>query len=52
MKSLFASTEYGMLGLLIFMTLFAGILVWLFLPGAKEKFKKHGEIPLKDDKND
>lgn len=49
MKSLFANPEFGTIGLLIFFFFFLGILVWLFLPGAKEKFKKHGEIPLKDD---
>ncbi len=51
MKELFASQTYGLLGLFIFLTLFLGILVWLMLPGAKEKFKEYGQIPLKDEDN-
>jgi cbb3-type cytochrome oxidase subunit 3 len=52
MKALFASSEYGLIGLLLFFGLFVGILVWLFWPGSKEKFKEHGKIPLEDDKNE
>lgn len=52
MKELFASSQFGMIGLLLFFAIFVGILIWLFQPGAKEKFKKHGNIPLEDDKNE
>ncbi len=48
MKTLYADPVIGMIGLLLFFTLFVGILTWLFWPGSKEKFKQHGEIPLKD----
>lgn len=49
MKESFANAEIGMIGLAIFVGLFAIILVWVFKPGAKEHFKKFGDIPLKDD---
>lgn len=49
MKSLFASADFGMVGLVLFFTLFLGVLVWLFWPGKTQKFKEHGTIPLKDD---
>lgn len=49
MKEFFASQAFGMTGLLLFFALFSGVLVWLFLPGAREKFKKHGNIPFKDE---
>lgn len=52
MKALFASSTAGLVGLIIFFTFFMGVLVWLFWPGSKDKFKKHGEIPLKDDYNE
>jgi len=50
MKSLFASATFGIAGLVIFFTIFVGILVWMLWPGAKEKFQKYGNIPLEDDK--
>jgi cbb3-type cytochrome oxidase subunit 3 len=49
MKYLFASSAYGLIGLLLFFCLFIGILIWVFRPGSKEAFKKYGYIPLKDD---
>lgn len=48
MKEVYADPVIGMVGLLLFLFLFMGILAWLFWPGTKEKFKRHGEIPLKD----
>lgn len=48
MKELFASQLFGLIGLLLFVVLFSGVLIWIFKPGAKEELKKHGEIPLKD----
>lgn len=52
MKTLFASELYGTIGLILFFTLFVGILIWISKPGAKDKFKKYGEIPLKDDQDE
>ena len=49
MKSLFASSEFGMIGLILFFGLFLGVLAWLFWPGKAQTFKDHGAIPLKDD---
>lgn len=49
MKEIFASTEAGLLGLAIFVALFSVVLVWVLRPGAKEHFKKFGDIPLKDE---
>jgi cytochrome c oxidase cbb3-type subunit 4 len=36
-------------GLLLFIGLFAGVLVYVFRPGAKKKFDDHARIPLKED---
>ena len=49
MKELFANGTYGMVGLLLFFGLFTGVLIWVFMPGMKAKFKEYGNIPLKDD---
>ena len=48
MRDFYANEIVGMVGLLLFLGLFTGILVWLFWPGMKDKCKKYGEIPLKD----
>ena len=52
MKELFANEYAGMIGLLFFFFFFVGMLIWLFRPGAKDKYKKYGEIPLNKDKED
>lgn len=49
MKELFASGSYGLVGLLFFFAFFISVLVWLFWPGSKKKFEKHGHIPFKDE---
>lgn len=49
MREIFASAEVGLIGLAIFITLFSVVLFWVLKPGAKEHFKKFGEIPLKDE---
>jgi cytochrome c oxidase cbb3-type subunit 4 len=36
-------------GLLIFITLFAGVLIYTFWPGNKERFRDASRIPLEDD---
>jgi cbb3-type cytochrome oxidase subunit 3 len=52
MKELFASSSYGIVGLIIFVAFFVGILIWVLRPGAKAKFQDHANIPLKDEDND
>ncbi len=50
MKEIFASAAFGLAGLLIFFIFFMLLLLWLYRPGMKDKFKEHGNIPLEDDK--
>ena len=50
MKEMFASPTFGLIGLLLFFGVFVLILFRLYAPGGKEKFEKHAEIPLEDDK--
>ena len=52
MKELFASSTAGITGLLFFFFLFVGILIWLYRPGAREEFQEHGNIPLKDERDE
>lgn len=52
MKETFANAEIGLIGLAIFITIFSVVLVWVLRPGAKEYFKKFGDIPLKDEDHD
>jgi cbb3-type cytochrome oxidase subunit 3 len=53
MRDDFANADIGMTGLFIFLGLFVAILVWLFRPGASEKYEQYGEIPFKEgEKND
>lgn len=52
MRESFANADIGMIGLAIFLVLFTGVLIWVFRPGAKEHFKKFGDIPLKDEDKD
>lgn len=49
MKEIFANADAGLAGLAIFILLFSIVLVMVLKPGAKEHFKKFGEIPLKDE---
>lgn len=49
MKQIFASADAGLIGLLFFFAIFVGVLVYVFWPGSKDKFKKYGDIPLEDD---
>jgi cbb3-type cytochrome oxidase subunit 3 len=44
----FASTYAGLGGLLFFFIFFVGMALWIFRPGAKGKYQKDAEIPLKD----
>ena len=49
MKEIFANADAGMIGLAIFITLFLVMLIWLYRPGVKNRFKEFGHIPLKDE---
>ena len=48
MKEMFADPDLGLIGLLFFFTFFCAVTLWTFRPGAKNTYKKHGEIPLDD----
>lgn len=52
MKELFANHDAGILGLLIFVAIFAVVVGWIFRPGSSKIYKNYGEIPLKDDTNE
>lgn len=36
------------LGLIVFLALFVGMLVWVFRPGSKRKYERNAAIPLHD----
>jgi cytochrome c oxidase cbb3-type subunit IV len=42
----------GVGGLLLFMALFAAVLIYTFWPGNKKSFEEARNIPLEDDKDD
>lgn len=48
MKSLFASADAGLIGLIFFFVFFCGVALWTFRPGAKKKYQNHADIPLKE----
>lgn len=52
MKEIFANSTVGIAGLLFFLVVFAGMLLWVLRPSAKGKYKQYGDIPLKDDSDE
>jgi len=44
----FTSANAGMIGLLFFFIFFSIVGLWTFRPNAKNKYKKHALIPLKE----
>ncbi len=48
MKQIFASADFGFVGLMFFFAFFTIVVLWTFRPGAKNKYKDHGDIPLKE----
>ncbi len=48
MKSLFASADVGMIGLLFFFIFFCAVVLWTFRSGAKNIYEKYGRIPLEE----
>lgn len=51
MKEFFASADFGILGLIFFLVLFCGVVIWTLRPSARQEYKEHGNIPLKGDQN-
>lgn len=49
MTGIVANANIGMAGLILFIILFAIVLVWVFRPSMKADLKKFSEIPLKDE---
>ena len=43
---------FGIAGLLIFIALFAGVLIYTFWPGNRKRFDHASRIPLDDDPSD
>lgn len=50
MKQIFASADYGLVGLIFFCIFFAVVAFWTYRPSAKNIYKSYGDIPLKDNK--
>lgn len=48
MKEIFASSSYGLSGLLFFFIFFCGVVIWTLRPSAKKEHQKNAEIPIKD----
>lgn len=47
----FLSDHAGLIGLIFFVSVFLIILIYVFRPGSKQKYKSHGNIPFKGDDN-
>lgn len=45
----FISNNAGMIGLLIFVTFFIGMLLWIYRPGTTKAYEEQSKIPLEDD---
>ena len=48
MKEIFASADYGLVGLLFFFAFFTLVTLWTLRPGAKKEYQDHGNIPLQE----
>lgn len=49
MKAMFASADYGLIGLCFFFALFVGIAVWAYIPKNKDELEDLKHIPLLED---
>lgn len=47
MKEIFASADFGLIGLLFFFIFFCGVTLWTFRPSAKKDYQAQANIPLK-----
>lgn len=48
MKQIFASADYGLVGLIFFFVFFCVILLWTLRPSAKKTYQDHGNIPFQE----
>lgn len=48
MKEIFASPDFGLIGLLFFFIFFCIVALWTFRPSAKKKYEKNAQIPLQE----
>lgn len=48
MKEFFADPYVGLAGLLFFFAFFCVATFWTFRPGAKNKYKDHANIPMRE----
>ena len=46
----FISNNAGVLGLIIFFSIFSVVVIWLFNPNFKKKIESHKFIPIKNEK--
>lgn len=49
MKELYASADYGLIGLIFFFTVFVGITIWAYTPRRKQAIEALKNIPLSED---
>jgi cbb3-type cytochrome oxidase subunit 3 len=49
MKAMFASADFGLIGLLFFFVLFTGIAIWAYQPKRKQEIEELKNIPLRDE---
>lgn len=49
MKELFANVDAGLVGLLFFFAVFAGIAMWALWPSNRDQLESHKFIPLSGD---
>ncbi|MCB1538829.1 MAG: cbb3-type cytochrome c oxidase subunit 3 [Rhodospirillales bacterium] len=48
MSRLFANADIGLYGLLFFFTIFCGVVIWTFRPGARNEYDKMAKLPLEE----
>jgi cbb3-type cytochrome oxidase subunit 3 len=51
MKALYASADYGLIGLLFFFLVFVGIAWWTYQPKRKHSIEAYKNIPLHEDEH-
>ncbi len=49
MKALFASADFGLIGLIFFFLVFSGIALWAYLPKNRDRIEALKHIPLDDE---
>lgn len=51
MKALFASADFGLIGLLFFFAVFLGIAIWAYNPRRKDTIERLKHIPFTDEES-